>query len=175
MYLRIKKASIKNSHFLYVEYEEVNDDGTINTVKKECQQIIHEDLKNLYKQLNKHLAMLTELLDSSVVNDLDTIEVSYDSLLSKMDTTGFTIGGTDDHEGVCIIGQRKLKGNKVLNLVSPFTKWNEEGEPYDFIENLQSIIDDLKYEVNEYLLGKCAPPRQMVLDFEESSNESFEN
>ena len=87
----------------------------------------------------------------------------------KLEVTGYTIGGEDESRGVTLIGKRFLKSNKVLNLNSPFTKFDDENEPYQFAFELEQSIQACEYEVNEYLFNKKWKVVQQELPFEEET------
>ncbi len=146
--ITIKKAKIKNE-VLEVEYTEEMADGT-NTVKKECTALVHNDLKNSFLKLDEHLSTLCEQYSDAV------------------SCNGFSIGGHDEYEGVTLIGRRELANKRVLNLVSPFQKWEDEFAPYKSISDLKAIIEGCKQEVEKYLFeGKHKPDAQQELPFPE--------
>lgn len=148
----IKKVKIVDDIFLYVEY---SDDSA--TVKKDCKDPIHDDLKFQIRRLDDHLAKICEQFNQ--VKEIDTFNVNC---------KGFTIGGHGDHEGVCLIGYRGLDSGKYLNLVSPFVKWDDNS--YALASELAEVIEACKYEVMEYLFnGKHQPDNQLELDFDSES------
>jgi hypothetical protein len=157
----IKKAKIINGDNLAVTYtEEVGKDT--NKVNLECSARIHPDLRTAFAKLDEHLAELCEQYDEG--GDLCRMQIS---------STGFSIGGSGDHEGVVLIGQRALDSGKVLNLTSPFEKWEDEAGTYGNIDDLSLAIEECISEVNAYLFdGKHAPDAQLSLEF---SNASIEN
>ena len=167
----IKKAKLNSLDYLEVEYEqriitEENEKFTIETSKK-CTWSPHNDLLILLDQLKPHLAVLCEQVENML--EITSHEGDFETphpILAKLKVTGFTIGGSDEHEGVTLIGRRVLAGNKVLNLVSPFTKWEDEHNGYENSYELSVIISDLQHEVTEYLNGKKAPAVQLALEFE---------
>lgn len=189
--ITLKKAKIKDNLFLEVEYSEQAEDGT-NTVKKDCSAPVHDDLKKAFKKLNIHLALLCEQViepskggisvtkgleaENAILLDPDEdFAFTKDGwqLISKMACKGFTIGGSGDNEGVTLIGTRTLSNDKALNLVSPFTKWEEDYNPYSYSSELSQIIEECKHEVKEYLFnGKHQPDAQMSLEFEAESTEA---
>ena len=85
-----------------------------------------------------------------------------DDVWKDFTVTGFSIGGSGDNEGVTLIGQKKLSTEKILNITTPFEKW--EGSEYSFISELADAIESCKHEVEQYLNGKMAPPAQQELD-----------
>jgi hypothetical protein len=120
----------------------------------------HPDFVNALAELRQHVVMLCELGD---YGSLDTID---DKLLNSIEVTGISIGGSDEHEGVTIIAKRKLKHNKILNLITPFTKWEDEHMPYQYESDLSVCCSQIIDEARQYLVfGKYAPDAQMKMEF----------
>ncbi len=143
----IKKAKIKDGMFLEVEYDERASDGD-NNVKKSCTAIVHDDLKNAFNGLNIHIENICELANHQLIK-----------------AKGFTIGGSGDHEGVCLIGSSELELG-LLNLVTPFVKWDSD---YKNIAELGEVIEACKAEVLLYLFEeKHQPDAQLELEFDEN-------
>jgi hypothetical protein len=179
----IKKAKLNSVGYLEVEFEqkvtsEENETFVIEAAQK-CTWSPHNDLLILLDLLKPHLAVLCEQVENmleitsheniSLVDELflgkETVNQPH-PILSKLKVTGFTIGGSDEHEGVTLIGRRMLANNRVLNLVSPFCKWEDEHNGYEYSYELAAIISNLQNEVIEYLNGKKAPAVQLSLEFE---------
>ena len=124
----------------------------------------HVDFTNALNRLNVHLALICEQIDDYPDSEQEK------KFLEKFKVTGISIGGEDEHEGITIVGQRKVRGGRVLNLVTPFQKW-ENGEfdedPYPYTQELLSDFSVLEQEANEYLGGKRTPSTQMEMDFDE--------
>ena len=171
--IEIKKVSIKNDKYLNVEYIETRNE-TRSTIKKESSQIIHKDLVEAFERLDVHLAMLCEMVDDNLIHSIEDV-LTHESLLSKLKVTGITIGGVNEHEGVCIVGQRKLRGKKVLNLVTPFTKFEDEHSPYKFMSDLSSVIDDCIFESEQYIQGKCTPSNQLEMFDKEDGDNNYDD
>jgi hypothetical protein len=151
----IKKAQIKDGNYLSVEYTEQQADG-FSTIKKDCKIAVHIDLKNAFKELDKHLANLSYQHDDK--GDLCTNTISC---------KGFSIGGSGDSEGVTLTGVRTLENDKILNISSPFQRFDSDYFDYDFISDLIDCLDKCKEEVNAYLFaGKHEEDNQLEL-FEE--------
>lgn len=152
--ITIKKAKIVNGDNLAVTYsEEVGKDT--NKVNLECSARVHADLRAAFSTLDKHLALLCEQYDEHGERCTGTIS-----------STGFSIAGSGDNEGVVLIGQRALENGKVLNLTSPFEKWEDEAGTYGDINKLSQAIEHCKSEVYAYLFeNKHAPDAQLSLEF----------
>lgn len=105
-----------------------------------------------------HVAILCEQVSDRALFDPTEVEAK---LLTKITCTGFSIGGNDEHEGVTLIGRREMKNNRILNLVAPFTKWEDENAEYKHSWELQRAINACVLEVELYLFeDKYAPDPQ---------------
>ncbi len=167
----IKKAKLNSVGYMEIEFDTVISDGnekfSIESSQK-CTWSPHNDLLVLLDELKPHLAYLCEQTEVGEIDLFAYVDIPH-PILSKLKVTGFTIGGSDEHEGVTLIGRRQLAGNRVLNLVSPFTKWEDTHNGYQYSFKLASLIRKLQYEVELYLDGKKAPSVQMELEFEGES------
>lgn len=79
---------------------------------------------------------------------------------NKIKITGITIGGHDENEGATIVGQRMLQGNRVLNLVAPFTKYADM--PLGLVGAIILALEEAEF----YLNGKKADDPQTQLDLQ---------
>lgn len=180
--LKVRKASLKNDS-LVLEYEEVindpEDGPVVNTYTLKGGAKPHEDLLKAFVPLGYHVAMICEQVkkgeaDLKVTADVAGKEQDVTQILmggnviAQIEVTGFTLSGDDESEGIVLVAQRKLKSGKVLNLISPFTKWEDE---YEGIGDLQHDIEVLLGECIEYIHGKHAPAPQMELEFPENEEE----
>jgi len=160
--LDIKKAKIVSNITLNYEAEE-HENGTVNKIKKECGHPIHDDLRLAMSKLNIHLALLCELVDIKSFPDL---EFPQHPILEKLAISGVSFGGNDESEGVTIIGSRRLRGNKVLNLISPFQKYEDDTpESYPFTSELYADITNLYSEIEQYIGGKYGEGAQISMEF----------
>ena len=144
-------------------------DADKNTVTVEGKNLVHGDLKAAFKALTGHMAILCELREAKEesapqeLNDLNTVEV-----------TGYSIGGTDEDEGVTLIGKRFLKSKKVLNLIAPFTKFANENEEYPYSYELMGAINLCGYEVEQYLTARKWAIVQQELPFDEDAPQDIQ-
>ena len=167
----IKKAKLNSVGYLEVDFEQkvysdMSEMFTFEAAQK-CTWSPHNDLLVTLDALKPHLAVLCEQVENML--EITCYEQAFETplpLLSKLKVTGFTIGGSNEHEGVTLIGRRMLANNRVLNLVSPFCKWEDEHNGYEHAFELAAIISKLQNEVCEYLNGKKAPAVQLSLEFE---------
>jgi hypothetical protein len=171
---RIKKAKIKGRS-LEVELTETihTDNGPVtNEVVLKCTGLVHDDLLARFDRMKVHLVKICDLRKADTITD-GSIE-NYDlSILDDYEVKGISIGGEEEHEGVVIIGARKFESGKVLNLVSPFTKFTDEHAPYEFESDLYNDVQACIYEVELYLEGKYLI-KQLELPFDEEKAEEVE-
>jgi hypothetical protein len=175
MQYNIKKAKIKGMT-LEVEMEEIifpdNASPITNDVIKKSDQLIHEDLRAAFNKLKPHLVLICDQKEDTVIRlhtvgrdgSLEDQELIDD--LQMIGITGYVIGGSDENEGVTLIGSKKSDLG-TLNLISPFTKYAGD---YKNGNELASVIEACNYEVEQYLFqGKCAV-KQMELPFDGESD-----
>jgi hypothetical protein len=186
--LRILKAKIKDHTYLEAEYElreeVLNDNGEIeyspsSIITLKSNRYVHPDMINAMRFLTPHLAFLCELT-SPVNEDWDTFEtgeIYEDKRFSKFAVTGISIGGQDEHEGVTIIGRKNLRNKRVLNLTTPFMKFEpgeHDSEPYEFNYELSAAVATVVREVIAFIEdGKCALDPQLSLFDEKPADMDF--
>lgn len=160
----ILKASVKNDRLEVTFKENFTEANYSNEVSKKCSQIVHTDLKAALERLKIHLVVVCEQKEAELVN----FESIHEFNLEQFDNyivTGYSIGGSDENAGVTIIGQKLLKSGSVLNLVSPFVKF-QDMEAYDFAGELDADIQACNWEVEEYLFGEKWGLKQQEFDFD---------
>ena len=148
--VKIKKAKIKEELFLEVEYSEDLPGHSKKDTKLSCTVPVHDDLKNAFQNLHKHLALLCDQIKAKVKN----IETFTHEDLGLFSVRGFSIGGNEDNEGVTISGMFEGKYG-IVNLNTPFTKY--ESVEYPFVSELADNVESCLYEVTQYLFHDGAP------------------
>lgn len=175
---KIRKAKlVKDLEWLEAEYDiqELNEEKVFVSkleLKATIKKRAHPDLVEAFKSLTPHLYFLTEMEDDArwrAKNPQAELKDVFDltPVLGEFKVTSFSIGGYDEHEGVTITGQKKLKSGKILNLNTPFTKWIDENSPYGFSDDLFRDVQVVIGEIKLYLNGKIHPEEdnQLVIDF----------
>lgn len=156
--VKIKKANIREGLFLYVEFTEELQGHNRKENKINSTVPIHEDLKNSFDALHRHLAILCDEVNVSKKSEFSEL------VFPAFDARGFTIGGSTE-SGVTISGSKDGKYGTV-NLNTPFTKYDESEYPY--MPELTLDIEACIYEVEQYLFeGKRAPEKQIAIEFPE--------
>ena len=158
----IKKAKIKDDLFLEGEYSEELPGHSKKDSKFSCTVPVHQDLKDAFQKLHTHLAILCDVgVKAPKRNDFATAEFSEFSIRS------FSIGGNDENMGVTISGYKEGKYG-LVNLNTPFTKYESDGENYPFTAELVEDVEAAVYEVEQYLFHeKRAPEKQLAMDFDD--------
>lgn len=161
--IMVKRAKITPINYMKVEYFEMYEVGPEDLKQmreKKClidfKHDPHIDLKKAFDGLKFHMAHLTKQAPHSELEDY------YDNggihpVILEMIVTSFSIGGSGDHAGVTITGVRQLDNGKVLNINTPFTKYQNEHEQYIYGIDLEEAVRKCVEEVVHYIDGKCAP------------------
>lgn len=160
--MNITKAKITKDNTLIATFMNENED----TVTIDGKNLIHKDLKAAFEELVPHLAFLCEQKEADGKKALNELP---EEIFSTFEVGGYSIGGSDDNTGVTLVGKRFLKSKKVLNLIAPFTMFNNENEEYEHAFDLQQAIDACSYEVEQYLTAKKWAVVQQELPFDESA------
>ena len=166
--ITVKKAKLRG-HSLEVEMQEelvVEGSGSVtNEITKKCNTLVHEDLKKALSKLKLHLIVICDLRHADIIHNADEFDQIDLEQFKEYEVTGFSIGGEDDNEGVVLIGSRKFSSGKVLNIVTPFTKYVDENDPYVFASELSLDIASAVYEVEQYLFHDKYAVKQLEMDF----------
>lgn len=160
--MKVTKIKIKNDTPV-ITYDELHEDGKTSEVQHSGCYLIHEDLKAAMDRLVPHLAVVCDMRESDHLDG--DIENYHEETFSHIHVTAVSIAGEGDHEGVCLIGYKKI-GKKTMNITSPFTKFHDEIDPYRFSAELVERVQAVQYEACEYLGGKHAIG-QTEIEFEE--------
>ena len=158
--MNITKAKIKKDNTLVASFKNENEDN----VTIEGKNLIHKDLRAAFNELIPHLAFLCEQKEA---DGKDSIDELPEEIFSTFEVTGYTVSGSDDNEGVVLVGKRFLKSKKVLNLIAPFTMFNNENEEYTYAFELEQAIEACSYEVEQYLFEKKWAVVQQELPFKD--------
>lgn len=158
--MEILKAKITKDNTLVATYKDENGTTTV-----EGKNLVTNDLKRAFSMLVPHMAFLCEQKEAENRLSLDELPDNIETIL---EVTGYTVGGDGDSKGVTVTGKRFLKSSKVLNLNTPFTKFNDENEQYDFQFELEQAVEQCDFEVREYLFNKKWKVVQQEFSFEEA-------
>jgi hypothetical protein len=171
MQIEITKAVIKSRILLSYEYNRKIGDVR-EKISTNSDAPIHPDLQECFQAFIPHFALLTEEVKSEDVKNAITVgEQSLGEIekLSKFDVAGVSVSGTDDAEGITIMGQKTLSSGKKINFNTPFTRLFDDSTPYAYQQELSEALSKLKEEVILYMEGKQAEKAQTEFDFGEDS------
>ena len=152
---------------LYFETMTLNDTTVTNEINKKCNMIVHEDFIKALEGLKVHFALLCDLREvNNFPGDFgDEIEkFDHETFLEKIKITGISLGGEDESAGVVIVGQKELPGGGVLNIVTPFTRFDSD---YSYCLALELAVDNLGGEAEQYLFEQKWGIKQLELPFED--------
>lgn len=169
MIREIKKVKVTKGRTLEVTLLEHLPDQTDREVIMKCDQLAHDDLVGAFDKLKIHLVKICDLYEG---NDLDPEAFNPEVHLKMFRVTSFSIGGNDDGEGVTLSGQKEFDSGKILNLNTPFTKYNDELDPYAFANDLSLAIQGCVYETEEYLYKEKYAVKQLDLPFDAETGEN---
>ncbi len=166
--MEFKKIKLTKDGGLEVHYKGYTRSGAqrySQEVALVSQMPPHQDLLNAFDSLNYFLADLCEQKDCATETYLTSISADagidyHHPDAQKVECRGVTLGGEDESAGICLVGRRKLEGKRILNLVSPFRKWEDPNDGYEHMYLLEQACNILKSEAAEYLKGKYAPSPQ---------------
>ena len=163
--LNIKKVKLVKEYTLYIEWSEtyrenVDSEVFISEYKVDFPFPAHEDFLETLAKLDVHLALIAEQIkvEPGTIESPDEIE---DEALVFIKASQIVIGGEGESAGVTLVGKKYLRNGKVLNLVAPFLKF--EDDDYEFLYELKIIIDELITETQEYIQGKRIAYKQQDL------------
>lgn len=151
----IKKAKITSINYLdvhFIETELIQGQEVASKVIKQAKWDPHPDLKIAFDKLKFHVAYLCKITPHS---ELDEQLHKHPDLMEIM-VTGFVTGGDEEHAGVTIIAKRQLDNGRVLNLLTPFTKFHDDHNPYKHGYELEQDVKACIDQVGLYLDGKAA-------------------
>ena len=155
----VKKLSLKNERLeatMEVDYRgkdpNNNEIETTDEVVRKSSQVVHADLKETLNRLRIHMVCICEQPEAGLLNDKNIFDFDPDQL-ENYEITGYSISGYDESRGVVITGKKLLKTGMVLNINTPFTKFEDE-DGYKYGGALASDIEACNYEVEAHLNGK---------------------
>lgn len=150
--IRIQKAKIKDYQLLCEFTEQRDQEAPPRSFALTSRELIHPDLQHRFSRLVPHLCLLcdqlTETPDFWPEDEAGELPAHFESFT----VTGLSIGRSGG--GVTLIGQRRLSGNRVLTLTSPYVAYDDENTEYSYTGLLESAVLDALEEVEAALRGK---------------------
>lgn len=164
MAILIKKAKMTTSGQLEATYNDEAGNEIVFRGKHKC----HADLRAAFENLVPYLADITEQREAENLDfgALDTVEARES--LRYLDVTGFAL--STDYDLVTLVGRRRLRTSKALNLCAPSTSLTDEGDAYDKSSLLDLAVKQAVYEVALYITEGKGEVEQMVMDFDNADD-----
>lgn len=154
-----KKIQLAKKSTLQVVYSNADSD----TVTVAGANIVHKDLKEAFKNLVPHLAMLTEQKEAGNLT-LEELEQQRSwaekSIYTRLSVDSLSINGRE----IQISGTRILDRGDVICVDSPKIDL-ESDEKYGFLSELSLAIDNLKYEAEQYITERKWGLKEATIDF----------
>ena len=185
--IEIKSGHLKDNMFCHYGYDHTVAANTTDSVSRKSAVPVHDDMKTAFRDLHVHLAVICKELHPDEIPDIDNLpemdtdpdmtDEDQDPLalkLSRFSVSSFRIVGNGENEGVILTGQKRLSTNEHIKIETPVTRYQGD---YAFVNELHVAIFNLVEEIEQYMNGKQAPPRQQEIDFSSSENQDsdFEN
>ena len=162
--MEFQKSQISKQGTLNVTYK--NDDGDI--IQFTGANIVHKDLKDAMSAIIPHLAIITEQREAykCTLGKLreQRITDEGDNIYKRMTVDSLSFSSGENR--VSLTGCRILEKSGVISLTTPNIDL-EDGESYDYQNDLALDIDAVKYEAKEYIEQRKWGVKQAEIDFKD--------
>ncbi|MCC3156460.1 hypothetical protein LJ737_04380 [Hymenobacter sp. 15J16-1T3B] len=174
--IRLSKVKVDKHHMLTIEYTCIENDSYSEHTARYYRPA-HEDLVKAMSRLTVHCCLMTEQVNGVQQGDEYLSGYALGQLFASEDIytafefhsyrcTGFTLSSG----GVVLVGQKKLRTKKVLNVIAPYEVLipeNPTGNEYDWLAELNIDLDRVIEEVKAYIAGKWNDEGRQLDMFEE--------
>lgn len=156
---------------------QITKQGTLNATFKNADgdiiqfvgaNVVHKDLKEAMQAIVPHLAMITEQREAYKVTLSKLREAKItdegDNVYKRMTVDSICL--SNGEQRVSITGSRILSTKGVISLSTPNINL-EEGEDYDYCNDLALDIDAVKYEAKEYIEQRKWGVKQADIKFDD--------
>lgn len=161
--IEIKKSAIKKDRLNVVYNERFPEANYTNVVNKNCDQIVHSDLKDVFNKLKLHLVVLCEQPEAKLVTKFSFSSPGFAETINNYVIYGYNNDSVDGIAGITIMGAKLLQSGKVVDL-KIFVPL--EDEQYPFSDELRIDAAACDAEVEYYLFEEKWGIKQERLDFE---------
>lgn len=169
MEIKIKKAKLSKGGTVETSYTDVDGNEIMLKGKNKC----HNDLRVAFARLVPFFADLTEQKEADSIDWNDIESAANVELLRKMDVTGISIGGDDNNPIITMTGKRTLFTSRILNLNAPGVEMNSESFEWGHVDDFDVAIQEVLYEVKEYVISRKWEVIQPELNFDGNSEDPF--
>ncbi|MGL5957911.1 MAG: hypothetical protein ACRCZZ_04875 [Phocaeicola sp.] len=159
----IKKAAIKKDRLNVTYNERFLENNCTNVVTKNCDQIIHMDLKAAFDRMKLHLIFLTEQPEAERITMESFSSPGFAETFPNYFINGYGNDSVDGVKGITILGTKLLQSGKTVDL-KIFAAF--EDDAYEFRHELSIDANACDEEVTAYLFEEKYSLKQERLDFE---------
>lgn len=159
----IKKAVIKKDRLNVVYNERFTEANYTNVVNKNCDQIVHIDLKESFNRLKMHLVVLCEQPEAVNITKISFSSPGFSEIIQNYYVTGYANESVDGVSGITINGTKMLQSGKTVDL-KIFVPFGDDS--YPFSDELSIDANACDEEVAQYLFGEKWGIKQEVFDFD---------
>lgn len=132
--------------------------------------MVHQDMKVALALLKSHLLILCDIVEA-VGKSPDDLDKNIE-LLGHVAIMEFKCEGSGDNAGVTIVGTMINKRGKKRLLISPFEKFFDIENPYQYREELEMVVNHCQSEARNYYNGKIAPSAPTLFDQDDEMNDN---
>ena len=156
---------------------QITKQGTLNATYKNADgdiiqfvgaNIVHKDLKEAMQALVPHLALITEQREAYKVTLSKLREAKItdegDNVFKRLSVDSISLSSGEQR--ISVTGSRILTAKGVISLTTPNINI-EEGEDYEYCNDLALDIDAVKYEAKEYIEQRKWGVKQSEIDFKD--------
>lgn len=163
--MEFTKIQLTKQGTLNVTYK--NGDGDV--IQFAGANIVHKDLKAAMNALIPHLAIITEQREAygRTLKDVQGDKITDEgdsSVFKRFNIESITLGNNEQEVSVC--GQRILLKTGIVNLSTPRIDL-EDGEQYEYNNDLALDIDAVKYEAKAYIEERKWGVKEQSIDFKD--------
>ena len=183
MNVRVKQATLKSGLFLSYKYV-VNINGTVNSNSTASDAVIHDDLKNAFRNLIPFFAHISdeikdsELISEAIADPAAYLEKTEDEDKNKANpflkykVGAFQVDVKRNGEMVTLSGTKHLESGDIVGWDTPAVRFDGD---YLYIDLLSTAIEHIKNEVFEYMQGKQAPVADQTIGLFEGDDDEDDN
>ncbi len=169
MEIKIKKAKLAKGGTVEATYIDADGNEISLRGKNKC----HNDLKVAFAHLVPYFADLTEQKESDSIDWSELESALNVELLRKLDVTGISISGDENNRYITLSGKRTLFTSRILNLNTPAVEMDSESFEWSHIDDFDIAVQDVIYEVKEYIVNRKWEVVQNTLDFDGNPDDPF--
>lgn len=152
----ITDASLKDDFCNYT-FEITEGIGLGDTHAVKGKGIIKDDMRHVFGRANVHLAVIDDVFKHSGIEIEDIDQLHAHDLASMYNVTGIIIKGGKENESVILVGNKYVSsaGGRI-ELKSPKIPLDHLSS-YQWYNELKTVTDDIRKEVELYKEGKYTP------------------